>query len=65
MKTEHLWIQYAYDDTDNAPVIQTAHSEKEAREDDEEVMSGCVWYRYDINGSDLVNKHGPFDFNNP
>lgn len=60
----HVWIQYAYDDPTNAPIIQTAHSEAEAREDNEIVMSGCCWYRYDtIDGSQkLINQTGPFYF---
>ncbi len=62
--THHLWVQYAYDDTKDAPVIQTADSEEEAREEHETVMSGCCWYRYDIDaGNALVNPDGPHYFN--
>ena len=59
----HLWVQYAYEDTLNAPIIQTADTEDEAREENETVMSGCCWYRYDIapgaKDGTLINENGP------
>jgi hypothetical protein len=59
----HLWVQYAYEDTLNAPVIQTADTEEEAREENETVMSGCCWYRYEIapgeSDGNLINEDGP------
>ena len=57
-----LWIQYSYDDIENAPVIQTADSAEEAEECDGDVMDGCVWYHYRINGSKLINPFGPITF---
>ncbi len=59
----HLWVQYAYEDTLNAPIIQTADTEEEAREENETVMSGCCWYRYEVISGErdgkLVNGNGP------
>ena len=65
---KHLWIQYTYDDPDNASVIQTADSEEEAREEDEIVTIGAPWYRYDIipkpdTDGTLANPDGPHYFN--
>jgi IS1 family transposase len=58
-----LWIQYAYDDETDAPVIQTADSEDEARECDDLVMDGCCWYCYNTVGGKLINGDGPHYFN--
>jgi hypothetical protein len=64
----HLWVQYAYEDTLNAPIIQTADTEEEAREENETVMSGCCWYRYDIahgeGDGNLINEDGPHSLPN-
>jgi hypothetical protein len=59
---ENLWVQYGYDDEINAPVIQTASTEEEAREENELVVSGAPWYRYDVDGGQLINANGPHYF---
>lgn len=63
-----LWIQYAYTDTVNASVTQTADTREEAEEFDD-LFYGCPWYSYDIappgkKGGDgkLINETGPFFF---
>jgi len=60
MEVEKLWVQYGYDDTSEAPIIQTANTKEEATEEDELVMSGCCWYCYDVGpGNKLINEDGP------
>ena len=63
---KHLWIQFSYDDPKNASVLQTAESERQAREDDD-IFPGHPWYRHDMaNDAEGVtrvsNPDGPYWF---
>jgi hypothetical protein len=67
-ETGKLWIQYTYDNTGKAAVLQTANNREEAMREDH-LFKGCPWYWYDIEppkrkGSDgnLVNETGPIYF---
>ena len=61
----YLWVQYGYPDTDNAPVLDTADTEEEAKT--ENSNGKAPWYRFEVSDSPkreetglLVNPSGPF-----
>lgn len=60
MSNERKWIQYSYDDPDNAAILQVADSREEAEEDDELIMENCPWYSYKVDSSKLYDPKGPY-----
>lgn len=64
---KETWIQYSYEDTENAAILQTAESKKQARKDDK-IFPGNPWYQYDLVENkerqiEAINERGPFYFN--